>query len=165
MSTNCFNQAMRGRWLMRRAAHAARPHSPARRHARYGVVYLGAAASVRIGLLALLAAVPVRQVVLSTSTHCRPTPAPAVCRAVVALGPPVCRCTCSRHCLLPLKAGAPCLPGAERTSGPRRARRARRHAGGRAGGLQIDVPARGQLGHWPARSVFRPFARFLNPKP
>ena len=39
---------------MRRAAHAARPHSPARRHARYGVVYLGAAASVRIGLLALL---------------------------------------------------------------------------------------------------------------
>jgi hypothetical protein len=40
-------------------------------HARCGVVRLGAAASVRIGLLALLAAVPVRQVVLSTSTHCR----------------------------------------------------------------------------------------------
>ena len=57
---------MNGRPLMRSAAHAACQHAPARRHARCGIVRLGAADSVRIGLLALLASVPVGPVFLST---------------------------------------------------------------------------------------------------
>lgn len=57
---------MNGRPLMRSAAHAACQHTPARRHARFGSVRLGAADSVRIGLLALLASVPVGPVFLST---------------------------------------------------------------------------------------------------